>query len=479
MILVLNRLLPLSGSKNGAFFLFIFLFVFSACKTTSVANGTEIVHPVVVDPTIPHPKEEKVEKEDIPIEVVEEKEDKEVKEDKKDKDDDEKEQPTKVDKMVETEIPVGKKDYNVGLILPFTLWSYEYDLEKDTFSFEFSRATETAIEFYQGFKMGLDELKNSSIELDIYVSDDQNSTKRIQNLIDDSSLLDMDLLIGPVFNSNLRVVAEYCKTNKIPIISPLSSSSDITTNNPYYYSANGTEIAHLEALLKHIHQNFPDKTLKILHNNTPHELKVITSIENIINSQYKKNPIQLDTIAITTKSKSESIKYRLDSLQNNIILIPSSQEIFTSFALNFLIELYKKHPMTVYGMPAWRNFSKLNYDYLERLNVHLSSAYWVNDTQAEASKFLEKFTTRYEMPPTEYAYQGYDLAHFVVAYLSKTVNSKKTKERFLSLEEPSKGLQTSYDFIPRRNFETDLIEYWDNQFIHILKFENYAFKKVK
>jgi ABC-type branched-subunit amino acid transport system substrate-binding protein len=450
------------------YFVVFLLSVVLSCKTTTSAVQPEILTPVVEHPKDTDPKDDKT---DIPVKVEEEAT-------KPEKVDHEEEHNPNVTNK-ETEIAVGKKHYRMALILPFTLYSYDYDTSLDTFKFEFTRATEMAVEFYQGFKMAVDEQKKGPLMLDVHVYDDQNSVTRMQNILADSTLPQFDFMVGPVFNSNLRVAAEYCKNNKIPIISPLSSSSDITSENPYYYSANATETSHYEALINHIRKNYPDYTLRIIHNNTPHELKVIEALFAMNQNEFKKNPIDIDTIFVSTKSKSTELKPQLDSLKKNIVLIPSSQEIFSSFALNLLIEVHKKCPMVVYGMPAWRNFSKLNYDYLERLNVHLSSSYWVDETQFEASQFLEKFTTRYKMPPTEYAYQGYDLANYIISYLSSTIGDKKHVERLFSLNEASKGLQTSYDFIPRKINEKGDIQYWDNQFIQLLKFENYVFQKVK
>ncbi len=83
------------------------------------------------------------------------------------------------------------------------------------------------------------------------------------------------------------------------------------------------------------------------------------------------------------------------------------------------------------------------------------------------------------MKPSEYSFQGYDLASYVLNYLAK--NSKilsVDRENFFTQDVLDIGLQSKFKFIPRKNEAEKVINYWDNSYIHVLKFENYTFNKV-
>ena len=148
---------------------------------------------------------------------------------------------------------------------------------KDTTLVPFNRASKMAIEFYQGFTLALDEVDQNSIQADIFVFDTKNSPSTTRKILNANDFPDMDIIIGPIFNKNLRIAAEYCKHNKIPMISPLSSSSSVTNQNPYYHSANGTSQSHYEALAHHITKKFPNDRLYIIHNGSQQEREIIDS----------------------------------------------------------------------------------------------------------------------------------------------------------------------------------------------------------
>jgi ABC-type branched-subunit amino acid transport system substrate-binding protein len=317
-----------------------------------------------------------------------------------------------------------------------------------------------------------------AIDAEVFVFDTRNDPNTTRKVLNSPDFPDADLVIGPVYNKNLRVAAEYCKREKIPMISPLSSSSSITSGNPYYYSANGTSSSHYEALVHHIKKFYPNDTLHIIHNGSQRERSVIDLYRAISLSEYEDEANPVIEIEMTTESNTLDLRYEFDSLANHVVFIPSYDEIFTNYALSQLAQIKTYYPSVVYGMPTWINFTNANYDYFEWLQVHVTESYWIDESNVEMVKTRASFRSKYGMEPGEYAMQGYDLAHFVIAYLSGDAAEKKNREHFFTVDEPFKGLQTSFHFIPRFREGSDKIDFWDNQYIQVLKFENYRYNKV-
>ncbi|MEZ5008975.1 MAG: ABC transporter substrate-binding protein [Chitinophagales bacterium] len=383
--------------------------------------------------------------------------------------------PVKVDTVKEV---IVKKDFKIAVMLPFGVDNYDltpYDLQQ----VDFSRASAMSIEFFQGFQLAINSVKTSEINANIYVFDTKNDENVVKRTFNTAPFPKVDLIVGPVYNKNLRIAADYAEKHKIPLISPLSSSSSITKNNPYYYTANGTTDAHREAMMNHIQQFYPNDTLIIIHNSTSTEREVINSIKKINSKFDKGSSIFIQEIPVTIDDQLKTIKSQFDSLSTHLVFIPSNNEMFTTYVLSQLAQIKTYYPSIVFGMPNWNKFNNINYDYFEWLKVHLTESYWVNEHNIDVANFEQSFQAYYHMKPSEYAFQGYDLANYVLAYIAKNKDKlNKNKERFFTIDESDRGLQTKFKFIPRKNESGLDIDYWDNSYIHIVKFENYRYNKV-
>lgn len=455
MMLVRNLLQPLSGSKKRIVMLLPILLVFLACGSTkNLPQETEVVEIVRPDKT----PEVVVDTPSLPVEVINI-------------------DTVKIDSS-EIEAP-QKENYTIAVLLPFKLNQQNLN-PINVQEAKFDRSTKMAVEFYQGFQMAINTIESSDVRIEFVVLDTENSEENVKQLFSRPPFPKVDLVVGPVYNKTLRVAATYCEENKIPIISPLSSSTSITSENPYYYTANATRTAHYEAMLDYIHSTYPQDTLHIIHGNTPKERAVIDEVVSINQERKDDTPTVMVEIPFDMEDDFETIKEEFDSLDNHLVFVPSTKESYTNYALSQLANIKLYWSSVVFGMPNWTKFKNINYDYFEWLELHLTQSYWLNENNFDVVNFDRDFKAQYKMEPSEYAYQGYDLANFVLYSIAKNAakDQPNSKEQFFVDHASENGLQTKFEFVPRRNEQLS-IDYWDNNFIHLVKFENYRFNKLK
>ena len=67
------------------------------------------------------------------------------------------------------------------------------------------------IEMYQGILIAADTLRTLGLNLNLHVFDIKNDTVELTRLIRKGSLAEMDLIIGPVYSSNLEIVSSLCR----------------------------------------------------------------------------------------------------------------------------------------------------------------------------------------------------------------------------------------------------------------------------
>lgn len=97
---------------------------------------------------------------------------------------------------------------NVALMLPFHIND---------------KVNNNYVDFYKGVLLAMEDLKTDGYSIDLSVYDTEHSAQKIKELVDyEDGLLDANLIIGPVYEDELRYVLDLAEDNNIPVVSPLA-----------------------------------------------------------------------------------------------------------------------------------------------------------------------------------------------------------------------------------------------------------------
>ncbi len=369
--------------------------------------------------------------------------------------------------------------YNVAIMIPFN--SHKVNaLEGGIHSSSFS-----ALHYYEGAKMALDELNADGVNLNVSVMDTKRSESEVENLLNRSTLLNAHMIIGPYSSKPLVKVAEFSKKNKKPLLSPVNTSGTITSQNPYYVQINPSLESHCRAITAHAVERYEDDQIVLVCRNKEAEVKRLKYFQDA-NKEIKGSmatPKFKEFIIDATVAEEYG---ELDLLpliktdKTTVFILPSySNETFIS---NFMRQLaISKGPnkVVVYGMPKWMKFNRISYDYYERLNVHVSSANYVNKDDFKIKEFYRKFYERYGTLPRENAFQGYD----AVMYFGKQLNKHGMNFVTEIDSEFEEHLSTKFEFernvnaADAANENFDKINFVENKFVNILRFKDFQFQK--
>jgi hypothetical protein len=77
------------------------------------------------------------------------------------------------------------------------------------------------LEAYEGILIAVDSLRSLGLKVELDVYDIGGDTTELNRIIWSGKLNDVDLIIGPVFSSNLNRMAAYAAERDIPIVSPV------------------------------------------------------------------------------------------------------------------------------------------------------------------------------------------------------------------------------------------------------------------
>ena len=316
------------------------------------------------------------------------------------------------------------------------------------------------IEMYQGILMAADTLRSLGLNVNLHFYDIKDDTIELSRLIKQGVLSTADLIIGPVYSSNLKLITDYTRELKIPVVSPVPIlSNNALENNPDLFMSVSSLKVPQDIIVKKVGDYF-DSNIVFIHTDStginPDVIRFREEILKELGSRLPPEEIRFKELLFYSRSifNNDSINrlgHALSENVNNIVIIASEDAPVIGETLMDLHSLAKKYRMNVLGYPVMRSLGLDNLDpkYLFDLELLVFSPYWIdyssNDVKQFNSDFLRKFHT--QPSETSYAWLGYDIMYYFVSGLAIFGND------FIMHPEIHNPdlLQTEFDFRRRNN----------------------------
>lgn len=332
---------------------------------------------------------------------------------------------------------------NVAVMLPFYLKQNSDRVNVDSIvikgkkQYKFSNRPEDWIlpqsldfvEMYNGILLAADTLRALGLDIHLFTYDVQRDTTGITKLIRSGKLDDMDLIIGPVFSNNLRIVSEYAGQHGIPVVSPVPLiSNDVLSGNPTLFMTNPSLEVAQRTLAREI-SNFNNSNLVFIHtDSTGRDPDVRRYKQLIFNELTQKMPyedIRFRELVFYPRSafgndSINRISHSLSESNNNVVIIASEDPPVVSEIVTIVHGLNKKFNVRVYGYPSMIYLENMDAKIFFDLNQLIFSPYKIDYSAENVRQFnldyLKKFLT---MPlETSYAWMGYDMGYYFLSGLS-------------------------------------------------------------
>lgn len=375
-----------------------------------------------------------------------------------------------------------KPIFNIALMLPF---SSQYFLEEKGLD-GLPKYSYTALELYEGMLVGLNRLNEMGEAIfEVKVFDTEKEPNKVAKILAEPSMQNLDLIVGPVYNSSLKLVADFANRQNVYQVSPLSPSNKIARNNPYYLIANPSIETQCAAMYDYITATNTNAQLVTVCNNKPKELK-LADVFMQLNQMEQKNQDLFNPTAvkqfIITGSNQEDLESYLVADKENVVVVTSFNELFVNDMIRRLHLLRKKYNITIFGMPNWLKMNTLSLDHLANLNFHVTAPSWSDGVNnLEHAQFQQLYLNKFRTYPSAYASQGFDLMLYLGKMLQQYGRQFGTKFEEATLV---KGLYNEYDFQPasKHQYQSPFytLDYYENKFVNILRYnQDFVLEKVK
>lgn len=268
------------------------------------------------------------------------------------------------------------------------------------------------LEFYQGFLLGLDSVKQKSgISVNVDLYNTARDTMRIRELLDDRNFRRANLIVGPVYEEGLHPVVRFAEQRQIPVVSPLANIE--RTNSDVLFQLAPDPARKYEKVENLVGA---DKRVTLIY--TPStdrefEREILALLGNRPFERYNFSYQQ----SAGTKNMSD-LSPLLENDADNVFVILSDSEVDVDRILAGLASAdtsitsrgHAAPRFTVLGNARWNRYNNLDRAIFFKDRVVFISTYHAKRDSEVVKAFDSAYLRSFGMLPTLFSYRGYDTA---------------------------------------------------------------------
>lgn len=278
------------------------------------------------------------------------------------------------------------------------------------------------IQFYEGFMMAMDSLKNMGMNLRVDVFDTPADSSSINLLLKKPAFRQADLIIGPEDPKTMTQLSVFAAQNSIYLLNPWFNSDKYIQGLDHTINLVPQVGTQLKSVCSYLLDSVPNPNFIIVHDNLERDMWVSKQLEHSLAPLLMQRgyPDSSWTVINYPSQGLAAVQQALDPQKQNVILTAALNEAFISNYVNKLNNLTKNQSITLVGMPWWRNYRRIETPYLQNLNLHLFSRYFIDYEDPAVRQFILQYRERYETEPdpNEFmAFRGYDIGMYFVGGL--------------------------------------------------------------
>ncbi|WP_316780038.1 amino acid ABC transporter substrate-binding protein [Pedobacter antarcticus] len=322
-----------------------------------------------------------------------------------------------------------------------------------------------SLDFYQGFKMGIDSAAAKGMNFKLTVLDTRDDDKHLGYLIGSDQLKGSNLIVGPVFPDGLKYMSAYSIQNDLPMVSPLAASQPAEFNNPNLISLVNNIDLHAEKIGQFISKNYEPSRTEVVLISTKKPADELLAVP--FRSYFTEGRGNL--FHFSEYSSVFSMESQMVAGKKYLVLVTSADRAFVVATIDKLAKMkLNGSQLELFGHPNW---SKQNYntEKLQSLKTRITTSYYVDYKNQDVIRFIRNYRRLNQLEPGEFAFKGFDTGYYfgmLFAAHGSSYLKYLTKTNY-------KGLQNSFHFIKDEKLG------YINTSLFLLEFKNYALTPVE
>lgn len=283
------------------------------------------------------------------------------------------------------------------------------------------------IEFFEGFLLGMYDLKKQGISIQLTTLDVPND-ETLQNYIDQGKLQGKDLVVGGVTEGQIRAIASASGYGSYVI--PFGKTNSLETGEGRVILTNAPSGLIIDRVVSTFLRKYPREEVIFSRRASDQEDHFATALRTALQQ------------AGRTFRTIDPSQGRL-TVGSSTVIVPSSPD--RSLA-QMTVGALGSTPagVTLFGYPQWQTYGTQFLQSLRRYSTTIYSTFFFDPTQADAKEFLTEFNRWYSHKISnsypKFSVLGYDLARFFIR--SHSLYGRNFVTNMAAL--PTDGLQLDF-----------------------------------
>lgn len=276
-------------------------------------------------------------------------------------------------------------------------------------------------EYYEGFLMAVDSMKRSGTSMDIYTYNSGSDVSSLNSILAKSEMKKMDLIFGPLYQDQIKPLADFAGKNNIRLVIPFTSKDNTVFRNPTIYQVNTPQSYLYSEVYEHFLRQFQNANIIFIEatNGSKDKVEFLKGLRDELRSR-----------AIVIRSVKEdatpaALKSVLNPNKPNIFIPTSGSNVTLIKILPQLVLLTRENPeskISLFGYPEWQTYTKDHLDAFFELDTYFYSSFYTNNLLPAAINFTKDYRRWFRKDMDErypkFGMLGFDTGYFFLKGLS-------------------------------------------------------------
>ncbi len=328
-------------------------------------------------------------------------------------------------KPVITRSDVRSREVRIGVMLPF-----------DSISNDGKHMTE----YYRGLLMACDSLRQENISTSIRAWNVNQKTD-ISTILNDTTLSQLDIIIGPFYGTQMKPVADYASQYGIKQLIPYFIAKADSIAGSTTFLAFHDDAVHCSMVAEQFMSKFDTCHTVIINSDNMTGRKGLLS--NELQRKLKAASRPYTVTSLDASDADFTASFNKDKRNVAVLNTGRPQDLNIAFArLNTLTITNPEMRVTLFGHTEWLAFTNQNLSEYYKYDTYIPSTFYMNPLSPRTARMNLKYRWNFhddmENALPRFAMTGFDHAYFFI---------KGLKKRGADFE----GRYNDIDYVPLQN----------------------------
>lgn len=308
--------------------------------------------------------------------------------------------------------------------------------------------------FYQGFLLGLQEVKSRGYSVDLTLFDTRKDPQQVERIIGDSRFQKAQLIVGPVYEKTIDPVFRYAEEQSVPVVTPLADLKETASDALFQMAP--PESHKYDKLLPLLESGANITLIRTASNDKKFEKEILDRLQRHSFEYYDFQSVQGAELA--SQSDLTPLLKRYDQhlffvLSDNEVDVDRILASLASAQTNLQARGFSVPKYTVVGSASWNRYTNIDRTTFFKNRVVLFSIFHAKRDSEAVQRFDTEYIGVFGSMPNLYSYRGYETAVIFCPGMYSDIEYDMEGRRY-------KPLQTTYTFRQEPNSVTHVNQEW-------------------